>query len=61
MSALSTLHITRDKALAVWAEQTDGLPSNEELERFLDDYLRDRLYNCVVVDNESRLHDNDMI
>ena len=62
MSAYSTLVITRSKALEVWlSEQAISLPSDEELEVWMDEYLEPRLYNCCIIDREDEYNDNDAI
>jgi hypothetical protein len=48
----STVTISRSKALALWAKRR-GDPTNEELERFMDDELEPRLLNALVVPDAS--------
>jgi hypothetical protein len=50
MGAYSTLRVTRSKAIRMLLEHVMGA-SNEVLGRWMDDILRDRLYNCTVVDD----------
>lgn len=54
MGALSTLYLSRSKALKVWRAEVLKVPepSNEELEELLADYLESRLYNCTVIDDD---------
>lgn len=59
MSAYTTINITRQKAMQTWLEKfTSGL-SDDDLERFMDELLDDRLYNCNIVqdhcDNDDHL------
>ena len=56
MGAYSTLQITRGKAIEVMMRELHSEPSNDTLERFMDEYLESRLYNCTIVPDG---YDND--
>lgn len=49
MSAYSTINITRQKATQVWLEKFASGLTDDELERFMDEQLEPRLYNCNIV------------
>jgi len=61
MGVYSTLNITRQKALETWIAETAGIPSNKELESFMDDYLEPRLYNCRIVADGDDYNNDDEI
>ena len=61
MGVYSTLYITRKKALEIWVVEQLTLPSDEELERFMDDYLEPRLFNCRIVADGDDYNDDDEI
>lgn len=48
MSAYTTLHCSRKKALELFHKKKSVNPSNEELERFLEEYTKKNLYNVSV-------------
>jgi hypothetical protein len=54
MGAHSTLMITRSRALAYLRDST---PTDDELAREMDARLYDRVYNCIIVDDD--YEDND--
>ena len=60
MSAYSTLYITRDKALLLYCKKVLSI-TDEQLEDFLDNYLEQRLYNAVVVDNDRFTNDDQVL
>jgi hypothetical protein len=55
MSAFTTLHLTRAKALQMVFKQ---MP-NEVIEDLADRILQDRLYNVIIVDSDPDLIKND--
>lgn len=59
MSVYSTLMITRTMAKALYSERL-GVITDQELEAFMDDYLRPRLYNCLIVDDCVDNDDNEI-
>ena len=61
MSAYSTLNITETKAKLMMLESLLGRdPDWMELEAFMDDQLKDLLYNCRVVPDDEP-NDDDAI
>lgn len=58
MSAYSTINITRGKAMKTWLEKFANGLSDEELERFMDEELDSRLYNCRIVPDHCENDDN---
>ena len=61
MGAYSTLNITRKKALEIWIANITADPTTEELERFMDNYLEPRLYNCRIVADSDEYNNDDEI
>lgn len=62
MSAYSALRITRTTAHKLWwLSQLNTQPSDEVLEKFLDDYLEERLYNAVIVNDDEELNDDNIV
>jgi hypothetical protein len=58
VSAFTTLYITRTKALSVIAEHLlADEHSDNMLEDMMDRILRDKLYNCIIVDDDTRNDD----
>jgi hypothetical protein len=51
--------ITRTMAKALYSERL-GVITDQELEAFMDDYLRPRLYNCLIVDDCVDNDDNEI-
>ena len=60
MSAYSTLYITRTKARAVVLEKVWNI-SDRELEDILDKLLESRLYNAVIVNDDCKENDDELI
>ena len=60
MSAYTTIRITRSKAKEEWLKTLMQDPSDDKLEEFIDDLLRDRLYNCMIVPDHAQ-NDNSYI
>lgn len=61
MSAYSTLNITRGKAKQVMLERLMGEISDDELKKFMDEYLDSRLYNCRIVADDDKYNNDDAI
>jgi len=65
MSAYTSLHITRKKALVLmlssFIENLEKNISDEQLEEFMDRHLEHRLYNCVIVDDDYINSDDGMV
>lgn len=61
MGAYATLNITRKKALEIWISEQMSLPNDQELERFIDDYLEPRLFNCRIVADGDEYNNDDEI
>lgn len=61
MSAYSTLRITRSKAKEYIVAKVLSELSDEELSDVMDKFLYDRLYNCVIVADDSEENDNFVI
>lgn len=61
MSAFSTLYITRNKARELYLQKALGVITDQELEEFLDGYLRDKLYNAIIVDDTSEPNDDNVV
>jgi hypothetical protein len=59
MSAFSTLHITRTRALAEFAKSIRDM-DDERLESFMDKLLEPRLYNVIIVDDDGP-NDDDVL
>lgn len=54
MSIYTTLHISRNKALDAYQEATQKLPTNEELEEWLEAFcLKENFYNCVITNENN--------
>lgn len=54
MSAYTTISITRSTAIKLYLqEKFPGQSPDKVLEEFLDDFLRERLYNAFVVDDDA--------
>lgn len=58
MSTYSTLYITRAKAIETIFGQEF---TDEQLAEMMDAILRDRLYNCRIVNNEFPVNDDEVI
>jgi hypothetical protein len=61
MSAFSTLRITRGAAMRMMIQEITGPISDERLERFLDELLRDRLYNVRIISDYEQDNDDDLL
>ena len=61
MSAYITLRISRKRAIEVWMEAMLSVPSDDELESFMDDRLDHRLYNCIIVDDSDADNDDGIV
>ena len=61
MGAYSTLNITRSKAKQIMIDRLMGDITDDELEKFMDDYLEPRLYNCRIVADGDDYNNDDEI
>ena len=61
MSAYTTLHITRSKAMEIFMRGREPLISDLSLEIHMDDLLDERLYNCIIVDDDYEGSDDDIV
>lgn len=60
MSAFSTLCITRDTATKLYIQEHQII-TDEKLEKFMDDFLESKLYNCIIVNNDAEVNDDNLI
>ncbi len=60
MSAFSTLYITRDTALQLYIQEHQQI-TDQMLEKFMDDFLEPKLYNCIIVNNDAEVTDDNLI
>jgi len=61
MSAYQTLYITRAKALEIWTQEKMYSPNNEELEQFLNNYVKRGLNNCRIIDDWDEQFNDDAL
>jgi hypothetical protein len=57
MSAYSTISVTRSAAKKKLFEYIMGNISDKQLESFLDDVVRHRLYNVMIVNDDEKNED----
>ena len=61
MSPYTTLRITRKKAIEVIMRELLGDISNYRLEEWMNDYLKDKLYDCVIFPEFYEDNDDDIV
>ena len=61
MSAYTTLYVTRGKAMEIFMRGREPLISDLSLEIHMDDLLDERLYNCIIVDDDYEGSDDDRV
>lgn len=59
MSIYTTLDVTRAKAAEIYLKEF-GI-DDKQLEKFMDRYLQDRCYNCIIVDNDHIPNDDAVV
>lgn len=58
MGACSTIRVARRRAIEEMFKHLHGDIDNQQLEEFLDNLLRERLYNAIVVDDDAENEDS---
>jgi hypothetical protein len=60
MSAFSTLCITRSTALKLYLQEHQVI-TDRILEEFMDKFLESKLYNCIIVNDDTEVTDDNLI